>query len=258
MNTKTETDYCICCCRPLSQHNAKGQCPEPSYFISNSMTRPSETIRTALSVPLGEGVGSDMPERTSSAAARQHAPEAVAEVIMKASDCGYSYTVKGERVLCCDQRLDGVKDGYGKPALEKPEDCHCLNAAKAVISAFGEDLRAKQQPMPAQIEKAFWDHHEEMYVRLDASGASASEPAPPAEPVTSEPPSPINTGEVVALLKCAEEAFSEARYLRSDGVYEISQRAMADGTYAVSRARRDLEMSDRPTVLRPTPAGKDE
>lgn len=50
--------------------------PDFSEAASDHVASVAETIRTALSVPLG--MGEDMPERTSSAAARQHAPEGVA------------------------------------------------------------------------------------------------------------------------------------------------------------------------------------
>jgi hypothetical protein len=29
--------YCVCCCRPLSEHNEKRQCPETSYFVENDL-----------------------------------------------------------------------------------------------------------------------------------------------------------------------------------------------------------------------------
>jgi len=27
--------HCLCCCRPLSEHNEKRQCPETTYFVEN-------------------------------------------------------------------------------------------------------------------------------------------------------------------------------------------------------------------------------
>lgn len=37
--------YCLCCCRPLSEHINKRQCPETTYFIANE---PGQSTRAAV------------------------------------------------------------------------------------------------------------------------------------------------------------------------------------------------------------------
>lgn len=41
--TEERTDpVCLCCCRRLSEHNAKRQCPETTYFVTSQAAQPAE------------------------------------------------------------------------------------------------------------------------------------------------------------------------------------------------------------------------
>jgi len=36
--------YCVCCCRPKSEHNSKMQCPETTYFVANEQSATSAEV----------------------------------------------------------------------------------------------------------------------------------------------------------------------------------------------------------------------
>ena len=76
---------------------------------------------------------------------REQAIENAAKVIMKQDPCGLM--VGGNHVLCCDPVIGEGKDPYGKPFLHKPDDCWCLQSAKAALASLEKDGWVKLSDM---------------------------------------------------------------------------------------------------------------
>lgn len=133
----------------------------------------------------------------------------VAEAIMKTDPCGYSLPVNGEHVLCCDPRLEGVKDANGRPAIEKEVDCHCLKSARAAINAMSTPSTALRGDGWKLVPVEPTEEMKDAFYNLERGRFVAPKPAEywkamlAASP-TSDVSEPATTGQSVTSARIAE------------------------------------------------------